>query len=121
MKKISTNVIQFRGTHYEFGCHQGTLVKNYNPKTYDGFYSVFQPTDSGYAVIGVTQKVTGRCDGMNEKGLAMGYTFMHRKRPKNGFVCNMIGRIILETCASIDEAVTLLKHIPHRGSFSYVL
>lgn len=205
MKKISTNVIQFRGTHYEFGYHQGTLMKNhillknrenqwkvrkplfsidieqtkrvfqeiapaiweelsgfaealkwpmervllefggyrvklnrsgcsiltgtdylirnydYHPKTYDGIYSVFQPADSGYAVIGVTQKITGRCDGMNEKGLAMGYTFMHRKRPGDGFVCSMIGRIILETCADINEAVALLKNIPHRGSFSYVL
>ncbi|WP_080873944.1 C45 family autoproteolytic acyltransferase/hydolase [Oceanobacillus timonensis] len=205
MKRVSTNVIQFRGTHYEFGYHQGTLVKNhiliknrenqwkvrtplfsiniqetkrifqeiapaiweellgfaealewpmervllefggyrvklnrsgcsiltgkdylirnydYHPKTYDGFFSAFQPADTGYAVIGVTQKVTGRCDGMNEKGLAMGYTFMHRKRPKDGFVCYMIGRMILETCADIDEAVSLLKQIPHRGSFSYVL
>ncbi|CEI83374.1 Acyl-coenzyme A:6-aminopenicillanic acid acyl-transferase [Oceanobacillus oncorhynchi] len=205
MKKISSSVVQFRGTHYEFGYHQGTLLKNhilvknrenqwkvrtslfsidiketkrifqeiapaiweellgfgdalewpmervllefggyrvnlnrsgcsiitgadymirnydYHPKTYDGFYSVFQPTDTGYAVIGVTQKVTGRCDGMNEKGLAMGYTFMHRKRPKDGFVCHMIGRMILETCANIEEAVSLLKQIPHRGSFSYVL
>lgn len=94
---------------------------DYHPKTYDGIYSVFQPTDAGHAVIGVTQKVTGRCDGMNEKGLAMGYTFMHRKRPGDGFVCNMIGRIILETCADINEAVALLKNIPHRGSFSYVL
>ncbi|GIO21503.1 C45 family autoproteolytic acyltransferase/hydolase [Oceanobacillus sp. J11TS1] len=205
MKKVSANVIQFRGTHYEYGYHQGMLVKDhillknrenqwkvrkplfsidkeetkqvfneiapaiweeligigealewpmervllefggyrvklnrsgcsiltgtdylirnydYHPKTYDGFYSVYQPTDTGHAIIGVTQKVTGRCDGMNEKGLAMGYTFMHRKRPKDGFVCNMIGRLILETCANIEEAVSLLKRLPHRGSFSYVL
>ncbi|WP_152657835.1 C45 family peptidase [Oceanobacillus sp. CFH 90083] len=205
MKKVRTKVIPFRGTHYQYGYHQGTLLRNhillknrenqwkvrkplfsinleetkrifqeiapaiweelsgfadalkwpmervllefggyrvklnrsgcsiltgsdylvrnydYHPKTYDGIYSLFQPADQGYAVIGVTQKVTGRCDGMNEKGLAMGYTFMHRKRPKSGFVCHMIGRMILETCANTDEAVSLLKHIPHRGSFSYVL
>lgn len=205
MKKLSTNIIQFRGTHYQFGYHQGELLKNhillknrenqwkvrkplfsirieetkrifqefvpaiweelsgfgealewpmervllefggyrvkldrsgcsiltgqdylirnydYHPKTYDGIYSVFQPTDKGYSVIGVTQRVTGRCDGMNEKGLAMGYTFMHRKHPKDGFICSMIGRIVLETCANVDEAVSLLKNIPHRGSFSYVL
>lgn len=205
MKKISANIIQFRGTHGEFGYHQGMLLRNhillknrenqwkvrkplfsiyveetkkvfqeiapaiweellglqealewpmervllefggyrvklnrsgcsiltgkdyfirnydYHPKTYDGFYSVYQPTDAGHAVIGVTQKITGRCDGMNEKGLTMGYTFTHRRRPKDGFVCNMIGRMLLETCADIDDAVSLLKTIPHRGSFSYVL
>jgi predicted choloylglycine hydrolase len=99
------------------------LVRNYDyhPKTYDGIYSLYQPSDGGNAVIGVCQKVTGRSDGMNEKGLAMGYTFMHRKRPGDGFVCNMIGRLILEQCSSVDEAVDLLKDIPHRGSFSYVL
>src|SRR5690606_24225896 len=34
---------------------------------------------------------------------------------------HMVGRLTLELCASVDEAVTLLKEIPHRGSFSYVL
>ncbi|WP_164219764.1 C45 family peptidase [Virgibacillus sp. YIM 98842] len=99
------------------------LVRNYDyhPKTYDGIYSLYQPSDGGNAVIGVCQKVTGRSDGMNEKGLAMGYTFMHRKRPGDGFVCNMIGRLILELCDNVEEAVELLKEIPHRGSFSYVL
>ncbi|GAB3805974.1 C45 family autoproteolytic acyltransferase/hydolase [Virgibacillus kimchii] len=99
------------------------LVRNYDyhPKTYDGIYSLYQPSDGGNAVIGVCQKVTGRSDGMNEKGLAMGYTFMHRKRPGDGFVCNMIGRLILELCSNVSEAVDLLQEIPHRGSFSYVL
>jgi predicted choloylglycine hydrolase len=205
MKKIYTDVMQFRGSHYDFGFKQGEMLKNailvknrenqwkvrrprfdineeetkqvfqrlapliweellgfqdalgwpmervllefggyrvkidpsgcsifagenylvrnydYHPKTYDGIYSLYQPTDGGNGIIGVCQKVTGRSDGMNEKGLTMGYTFMHRKRPGDGFVCNMIGRLILELCANVDEAVDLLKEIPHRGSFSYVL
>ncbi|GAB2567881.1 C45 family autoproteolytic acyltransferase/hydolase [Gracilibacillus alcaliphilus] len=117
----------YRSTLTPSGCSilsgKDFLVRNYDyhPKTYDGCYTVYQPTDKGNAVIGVTQKVTGRSDGMNDKGLAMGYTFAHRKRPGDGFVCNMIGRLILETCTDIAEAVSLLKNIPHRGSFNYVL
>lgn len=99
------------------------MIRNYDyhPKTYDGRLVVFQPTDGGQSTLGVTQKITGRSDGINNKGLAMGYTFMNRRRPGNGFVCYMIGRLLLEVCSDVEEAVQFLKEIPHRGSFSYVL
>ncbi|ANU18870.1 acyl-CoA--6-aminopenicillanic acid acyltransferase [Planococcus plakortidis] len=98
------------------------LVRNYDfhPQTYEGRFCLFQP-EEGNALIGPSQRILGRMDGMNEHGLAMGYNFMHRKNPGDGFVCYMIGRIILESCATIEEAVDLVKDIPHRGSFSYVV
>jgi predicted choloylglycine hydrolase len=103
------------GDHY--------LIRNYDyhPKTYEGRYTFYQPIDQGYAIVGPSQRVTGRMDGMNEKGLSMGYNFMHRKNPGDGFICCMIGRLILESCANVSEAVDMLKEIPHRHSFSYVV
>lgn len=126
--------IVFNFAHYRFtpikkdsGCTvflgNDYLVRNYDyhPATYDGRYLLYQPNDGGYAQIGPTSRVTGRMDGLNGEGLAMGYNFMHRKKPANGFVCYMIGRLILELCKNTEEAIQLLSEIPHRSSFSYIM
>lgn len=99
------------------------IVRNYDyhPKTYEGRYVFYQPTDQGYATIGPSQRIVGRMDGMNEQGLSMAYNFMHRKKPGKGFICHAIGRIVLENAKDVPEAVQLIKEIPHRHSFSYML
>lgn len=121
---------EFGGYYIEYtrsGCsilsRSDFLVRNYDssPQGYEGRFALYEPTDGGYASIGPSMQITGRTDGLNEKGLAMGYNFINRRNSADGFICNMIGRLILEHCASIEEAIDLLKELPHRRSFSYVL
>lgn len=127
MERVLKEFGGYRLEYVKSGCSIYTtsdyMIRNYDyhPKTYEGRYTVFQPEDRGYAIIGPSQRITGRMDGMNEQGLAIGYNFMHRKKPGDGFICHMIARLVLETCASVDEAVDLLKEIPHRHSFSYIV
>ncbi|PPA69024.1 C45 family autoproteolytic acyltransferase/hydolase [Jeotgalibacillus proteolyticus] len=127
MEKVMMEFGGYRVDYKRSGCSimtgDGYLIRNYDymPKTYEGRYCFYQPTDTGYATVGPTQRITGRMDGMNEHGLAMGYNFMHRKKPRDGFICCTIGRFILESCATAEEAVYMLKQIPHRHSFSYTV
>src|SRR5699024_5956182 len=96
---LNMNLIEayrlFGGYYREFvqsGCSIFTdpdfMVRNYdtNPMSYEGRYMFYQPTDQGYAVIGPSMQITGRIDGMNEKGLALGYNFTHSKKSSDGFL-----------------------------------
>ncbi|MDZ5711901.1 C45 family peptidase [Jeotgalibacillus haloalkalitolerans] len=100
----------------------GYFARNYDyhPKTYEGRLMIWQP-ETGYASIGVAGRMIGRIDGMNEKGLCVGFHFVNRKNPGEGFTCSVIARFLLDSCSSTDEAVEMLKKIPHRHAFNYTL
>lgn len=91
---------------------------DYHPKTYDGRFVLWQP-ENGYAHIGFAQRIIGRMDGMNEHGLAVGYHFVNRVSPEDGFICCSIARFILDSCKDVKEAVEVLEALPHRHSFNY--
>ncbi|WJE14015.1 C45 family autoproteolytic acyltransferase/hydrolase [Halobacillus sp. ACCC02827] len=93
---------------------------DYHPKTYEGRFLIYAPT-KGTPTIGPGQRILGRTDGMNAYGLCIGYNFVNRVHPGDGFICCTLTRIILETCRTTEEAVDMLKRLPHRHSFNYVV
>ncbi|MDG5470489.1 C45 family autoproteolytic acyltransferase/hydrolase [Jeotgalibacillus sp. ET6] len=100
----------------------GFFARNYDyhPKTYEGRLLLWEPKE-GYASIGTSGRMIGRIDGMNEKGLVVGYHLVNRRNPAKGFICATIARFILDSCASVQEAVQMLQQIPHRHAFNYSL
>lgn len=114
----------FQADWKKSGCsalmQNGYYARNYDyhPKTYEGRFLIWQP-ENAYASIGFATRMIGRIDGMNEKGLVIGYHFVNRLKPGAGFICCTIARFILDTCKTTAEAVEKLKEIPHRHAFNY--
>src|SRR5690625_3405481 len=107
-------LIEFGGYYVEYersGCtilaDPDYMIRNYDshPAYYEGRYVIYQPTDNGYATIGPSMQITGRTDGMNEKGLAMGYNVINRVGSSNSFLCNMIGHLILVSYATNRQSI----------------
>ncbi|CAM3728211.1 C45 family autoproteolytic acyltransferase/hydolase [Alkalicoccus chagannorensis] len=125
---------QLEDVIHEYGGYQQSWVKSgcsafmtphlyarnydYHPKTYDGRFVLWQP-ERGAAHVGFAQRMIGRMDGMNEHGLALGYHFVNRISPEDGFICCTLARFVLESCRNTEEAVEALKRLPHRHSFNY--
>ena len=51
-------------------------------------------------------------DGMNERGLAAGLTFVYPKVRAAGLNAGMLVRLLLEKCTAAEEALALLEKVP---------
>lgn len=98
----------------------GYYIRNYDfsPEMYDARL-VFTKPQNGYATVGFSQQIIGRLDGMNEKGLVAGLHFVNNERREEGFIATTIVRLLLEQCANIEEAITLISNIPHGYCYNY--
>jgi predicted choloylglycine hydrolase len=98
---------------------QPTLVRNYD---YDQalFEAVIASTDySGRRrVIGTSDMLWGLLDGMNDDGLAVSLTFGGRPDVGEGFGIPIVLRYVLETCATVKQAVDALRRIPVSQSYN---
>ncbi|GAB3797929.1 C45 family autoproteolytic acyltransferase/hydolase [Virgibacillus kimchii] len=95
-------------------------VRNYDfsDNLYDARLVLMKP-NKGYASIGFSQQITGRLDGMNETGLVVGLHLVNERVYQKGFLATTICRFILDQCATTEEAIELIKHVPHQYCFNF--
>ncbi|HLR03269.1 MAG TPA: C45 family peptidase [Virgibacillus sp.] len=96
------------------------LVRNYDfsPEVYDARFVCVQPNE-GYASVGHSLHVIGRTEGVNEKGLAVALHFVNNKDTQTGLTAASVIRIILDTCKNTQEAVNVIKQLPHSWSYNF--
>jgi predicted choloylglycine hydrolase len=101
---------------------RGVYGRNYDfkPRCYGARFAVVQASGS-YASVGSSELLTGRLDGMNERGLIIGLHLVRLSPRYPGLSCVLIVRIILDQCASTSEAVAVLRTVPHAMRYNYSL
>lgn len=93
---------------------------DFKPRDYGARFAAVHAGGS-YASIGSSELLTGRLDGMNEHGLVIGLHLVKMSPRYPGLSCVLIVRIILDTCASTEEAVAVLRALPHAMQYNYSL
>ena len=106
------------------GC-SALLTKNYyvrnydfSPSLYDGIFSLVQPEKS-LASAGYNLQILGRHDGVNEQGLVLGLHFVSHDGYTEGLSPWTAIRMVLDSCSSVEDAVSMLKEIPHSACYNF--
>jgi predicted choloylglycine hydrolase len=97
-------------------------VRNYDftPDLYDGMFSLIQP-DGVFASAGYNLQVVGRHDGVNEKGVVAGLHFVSNEGYSKGISPWTAVRMVLDKCSSVDDAIHMLKELPHSACYNFSL
>lgn len=95
-------------------------VRNYDfsPKLYDRIFSLIQPK-KGFASAGYNLQIIGRHDGVNQEGLVIGLHFVNNSGYTKGLSPWTSIRMVLDSCSSLEDAVTMLKEIPHAACYNF--
>ncbi|MCD1294758.1 hypothetical protein CUJ83_07070 [Methanocella sp. CWC-04] len=82
--------------------------------------SLYSPMN-GHSFIANSSAFVIAEDGVNEKGLAAGMTFVCPKELKPGLNSMVFVRYILERCATVNEGIEALQSIPIAGAWHVIL
>ena len=97
------------------------LVRNYDfdPARLEGVIS--HSALGGRGVIGMSDCLWGLLDGINEDGLAVSLAFGGRRTTGAGFGIPLVLRYLLETCATVAQALRALRRLPVQGAYNVTL
>jgi predicted choloylglycine hydrolase len=95
-------------------------VRNYDfsPALYDGIFSLVQP-EAVFATAGYNLQMIGRHDGINQKGLVVGLHFVSNNGYTKGISPWTAVRMVLDKCATVNDAIGMLKEIPHSACYNF--
>ncbi|WP_239647703.1 C45 family autoproteolytic acyltransferase/hydolase [Natrinema altunense] len=82
------------------------------------FYT--SPKD-GLASVGCAHNFVGRLDGINEAGLAIGFSGVPTDEYAPGFMWPLAVRTVLDTCHTVSEAASWLEQLPHAQNVNFLV
>ncbi len=88
------------------------IVRNYDypPALFDAV--LLHTRLTGADTLAMTDCVWGVLDGLNRAGLALSLAFGGRAAAGPGFGITLVLRYLLETCATVAEALAVLRRVP---------
>jgi predicted choloylglycine hydrolase len=97
------------------------LVRNYDlsPDLNEGL--LLRTEWTGMPVMGMVEFLWGLSDGINAAGLSVALAFGGRKEVAPGFGVTTILRYVLETTATVDQALEVLSRVPSHMAYNIIL
>ena len=97
------------------------LVRNYDlsPNLNEGL--LFHSAWRGRPVMGMIEFLWGLSDGINAHGLSIALAYGGRQATGRGFGITTILRYILETCATVNEALAVLRRVPSHMCYNILV
>ena len=107
------SVVAIAGQHTVDG--KPLFGRNFDFADWDGPYQqLYRTYPTGkLSSLGGTDVIVGREDGINEAGLVMAQTHVAGHSAKPGVLFSLVGRMLLDQCRTVEEAVALLERTPH--------
>lgn len=88
----------------------------------DGFWHTQEVRGPGHAFAGLTEQGIIAKIGVNDAGLALHFNILgHRDDGPDGVPMHVLAGVVLTECATVDEAVELIRKAPLRSSSAFTL